>query len=299
MRRRRFLLTATMMALLPAGCGWRQEEWQRPDIVGRNRPTFDPGEWSVSPEPTPAVELAADAGGDDEPGVDPADYPTTAAEWGERVTGVATRMDTDDQVVALTLDACGGPNGLGFDEDLIDFLIAEQVPATLFLNKRWVDANQDLVVWLADEPLFELANHGTEHRPLSVEARSAYGLTGTADPAAVIDEVMVNQQEISDLTGTAPAYFRSGTAHYDEVAVRIVHDLGLQVVGFDLLGDAGATFTAGQVAAALGSAQPGSVALLHMNHPASETAEGVMVAVPALRDRGFTFVRLSEYRLGT
>jgi hypothetical protein len=48
--------------------------------------------------------------------------------------------------------------------------------------------------------------------------------------------------------------------------VRIVTDLGLQVVNFDVLGDAGATYSAAQVARAMmGSSRPGSIILGHMN----------------------------------
>jgi peptidoglycan/xylan/chitin deacetylase (PgdA/CDA1 family) len=71
----------------------------------------------------------------------------------------------------------------------------------------------------------------------------------------------------------APLYFRAGTAHYDDVAGRIVQDLGLLPVGSDLLGDGGATFTAAQVAAELERAQAGSIVLLHMNHPESRTVD--------------------------
>src|SRR5690606_21618629 len=111
------------------------------------------------------------------------------------------------------LDACGGPNGIGFDNDLLEFLVTEDVPATLCLNKRWIDANRGLVVRWAEGALFDLANHGTEHRPLSVEARSAYGRTGTADPAGVFDEVLLNPPPITAPPGQAPADCRSGAAH--------------------------------------------------------------------------------------
>ncbi len=39
----------------------------------------------------------------------------TPKEWGETVTGVKTRLATNDRVIALTLDACGSPHGKGFD----------------------------------------------------------------------------------------------------------------------------------------------------------------------------------------
>ncbi|NEE01854.1 polysaccharide deacetylase family protein [Phytoactinopolyspora halotolerans] len=231
------------------------------------------------------------------PSVDPAGYPAAAGEWGENVTGVKTRMATDRRAVALTFDACGGSSGSGYDEALIEFLLTEEVPATLFFNQRWIDANERTFDRLAQEELFGIANHGTAHRPLSVEGKSAYGITGTDSPASAIDEVMTCQEAIRRRTGRSPAFFRSGTAYYDEVAVRIANDLGLEVVNYDVLGDAGATFTSTQVAEALGTARAGSIALLHMNHPGSGTARGVMAAVPELRARGFEFVRLGEYPL--
>jgi peptidoglycan/xylan/chitin deacetylase (PgdA/CDA1 family) len=210
---------------------------------------------------------------------------------------VRTRLDTDRRLIALTFDACGGPSSDGYDAELIDFLIAAEVPTTLFLSLRWIRANPGISTDLAAEPLFEIGNHGTEHRPLSVTGRSAYGIVGTASADEVVEEVMGCQREIADLTGRPPIHFRSGTAHYDEVAARIVDELGLVVAGFDVLGDAGATWSATQVRDALLAARPGSIALLHMNHPGSGTAGGVRQAVPALRDGGFRFVRLGDQRL--
>jgi peptidoglycan/xylan/chitin deacetylase (PgdA/CDA1 family) len=215
--------------------------------------------------------------------------------WGEAVPRVVSRLPTTDRVVALTLDACGGRTGSGYDTALIKTLRRERVSATLFVNARWIEANPRTFQRLAADPLFEIANHGTEHRPLSVSGRSAYGIAGTSSVANVVDEVAVNQQLITKLTGTAPAFFRSGTAYYDDVAVRIVNDLGLQVINFNVLGDAGATYSAPQVADAMLGSKPGSIILAHMNRPNSGTAEGIATALPKLRKRGFRFVHLSEY----
>ena len=208
---------------------------------------------------------------------------------------VVARLPTSDRVVALTLDACGGRSGSGYDAELIQTLRHQRVPATLFVNARWIEANPREFRQLAADPLFEIANHGTEHRPLSVTGRSVYGIKGTSSVGQVVDEVAVNQRLITELTDAAPAFFRSGTAHYDDVAVRVVNDLGLQVVNFDVLGDAGATYSAVQVADAMLSCKPGSIILAHMNRPEGGTAEGIDAALPRLNRRGFRFVRLSEY----
>ncbi len=221
----------------------------------------------------------------------------TPEEWGEAVTGVKTSLKTKDRVIALTFDACGSPKGKGVDMDLIRFLEQEKVPATLFINARWIDANPELFLSLAANPLFTIANHGFHHRPASVTGRSIYGIDGTKDVAELVGEIELNARKIEQLTGQRPRYYRSGTAYYDEIAVQVSERLGHQVIGFSVLGDAGATFTKEQVTAALLKSVPGSIVILHMNHPESGTGEGVMTAIPQLKKKGFRFVRLSDYPL--
>lgn len=217
--------------------------------------------------------------------------------WGENVPGVRTRLDTDKKVIALTLDACGSPRGMGVDMRLMEFLIRQKIPATLFVNGRWIDANPQLFRQLAANPLFEIANHGTRHKPASITGRSIYGINGTTNVGEVVDEIELNARKIEAVSGVRPKLYRSGTAYYDEIAVQIAQGLGHEVAGYSLLGDAGATWSNAQVTAALMKARPGDIALLHMNHPEAGTGAGVMAAVPELQRRGFRFVKMSEYPL--
>lgn len=218
-------------------------------------------------------------------------------EWGENVTGVRTRLATDEKVVSLTLDACGSPKGKGVDQKLVDFLSQEQIPATLFINARWIDANPDLFKRLAANPLFEIANHGMWHKPASIIGRSIYGIDGTKDVEQLVQEIELNARKIEEITGKRTRYYRSGTAYYDEYAVQIAQQLGHEVIGFSVLGDAGATFPAAKVKAALLSSKPGDIIIAHMNHPEAGTGAGIMAAVPELKKRGFKFVKLSDYPL--
>ena len=221
----------------------------------------------------------------------------TPTSWGERVPGVRTRLDTDEKVIALTFDACGSGKGNGVDSRLVEFLIRERIPATLFINGRWIDANPELFRQLAANPLFEIANHGIRHKPASITGRSIYGIAGTKNVAEVVEEIELNARKIEAISGVRPKLYRSGTAYYDEIAVRISQGLGHEVAGYSLLGDAGATWNAAQVKAALLKAVPGDIALLHMNHPEAGTGAGVIAAVPELKKRGFRFVRMSDFPL--
>ena len=214
--------------------------------------------------------------------------------WGEKVKGVITEIDTDDKVIALTFDACGGKND-GYDEEIIEFLIDKEVPATLFINSRWIDRHLDVFLDLADNPLFEIANHGHRHKPLSVAGKSAYGISGTQGIKEVVEEILYNDEKIYRITGQKPRYFRSGTAYYDEVAVGIAGELNYKVVNYNVLGDAGATYNKQQIVRACSSANPGSIILFHMNRPEKRIAEGIIEGITHLLDEGYTFVKLSDY----
>lgn len=218
-------------------------------------------------------------------------------EWGETVSGVKTRIVGREKVIALTFDACGSARGMKFDRALIGFLEKEQIPATLFINGRWIDSNQKEFNQLASNPLFEIANHGSSHKPASVNGKSAYGINGTRNIGELLDEIELNARRLEELTGKRPRFYRSGTAYYDEVAVKISKSIGQEIAGFSLLGDAGATFSREKVKAALLSAKPGDIAIMHFNHPESGTAEGVMAAIPELKKRGYRFARLSDLEL--
>lgn len=219
------------------------------------------------------------------------------SQWGENVTGVITRLNSSEKLLALTLDACGSPKGKGVDLKLLEFLAEHKIKATLFVNGRWIDANLELFKQLASNPLFEIANHGMLHKPASVNGRSAYGISGTKDIAGLVEEIELNARKIREITGKRPDFYRSGTAYYDEQAVQISEQLGHRVIGFSVLGDAGATYSADKVKAALLSARQGDIIIAHFNHPEAGTGQGIMEAVPELLRRGYRFVHLGEVGL--
>ena len=218
-------------------------------------------------------------------------------EWGEAVKGVKTRLNTDQKVLALTFDACGGPKGSNYDEKLIQYLEKEKIPATLFISGKWIDANPDILQALSRNPLFEIENHGLNHKPCSVIGRSAHGIKGTKNIREIHDEIELNALRIQTMTGCKPRYFRPGTTYSDEICVEIANALGYEMVNFSVRGDAGATYSKKEVREALLHSAPASIVLMHMNHSEGQTAQGVMEAIPELRKRGFRFVKVSDFGL--
>jgi peptidoglycan/xylan/chitin deacetylase (PgdA/CDA1 family) len=221
----------------------------------------------------------------------------TPKDWGERVAGVKTQLDTSEKVIALTFDACGGPRGSRIDTSLIETLRQEKIPATLFVSGSWIDANAAAFKKLAADPLIEIENHGLAHKPCSVNGNKAYGIKGTASVAELVDEIEKNGRKIEAVTGGKPKFYRPGTAYCDEVAVKVAGELGYEVVNYSVLGDAGATWTREKVREALLKAGPGAIVILHMNQPRGQTAAGLKEAIPLLRQKGYRFVKLSEFPL--
>jgi len=211
-------------------------------------------------------------------------------QWGMSLPGVATTFIASGKQIALTFDACKG----ACDEALLSALECNSVPAVLFFCARWIDANPSRTAQLAANPLFDIGNHGARHVPLSVTGRSAYGIAGTRSADEVVDEVWTNHDKIAALTGRAPTWFRPGTAHYDDVALEIVRELGQRPLGFSVNSDKGATASAAAVRSTVAGAAPGSIVLAHMNHPESGTAAGIGDAITAMRAAGWEFVSLGS-----
>jgi len=88
--------------------------------------------------------------------------------------------------VAMTLDACMGKT----DHRILDTLVRERIPATIFVTARWLKHNSEaLAVLMANPDLFEIENHGENHVPAVDKPVSIYGIAAAGSEAAVVQEV--------------------------------------------------------------------------------------------------------------
>lgn len=224
---------------------------------------------------------------------------TRPGNWGEFVRGVDEDLVTDRKLLALTFDACGGPHGSGYDAELIGYLRKKKIPATLFVTGRWIDANYSTFLELSRDPLFEIENHGFNHKPCSVDGESEYGIHGTKDVPDAFDEIEANERKIARITGRRPVFFRSATAFTDEACARIAGQLGVTMISFDVLSGDAVPNTPVKVIeeSVLTHVKPGALIIMHFNHPEWNTYEALERIVPVLQNQGYSFVRLQDYPL--
>ena len=220
--------------------------------------------------------------------------PTVFSQW---ASGVKVRINTTEKIIALTLDACGGKNGDGYDRELIDFLKAHNIPATLFMSGLWIDAHRLLVEELAKDPLFDIENHGLHHKPASVRGAVIYGRRGTRNVHELVDEIELNARKIEYVTGKKSLFYRSGTAYYDDVAVKITYELGYIPMNFSIISGDVAGFTPEKIEKKiLSEAKSGSVIIAHMNRPGKNLYPALKKCLLQLKRDGYRFVKLSSYK---
>jgi len=219
--------------------------------------------------------------------------------WGEFVKGVDEDLVTQQKYIAFTFDACGGPHGEGFNKNLIDLLRKEKIPATFFITGRWIDENFETFLNLSRDTLFEIENHGLNHKPCSIDGESEYGIHGTADVADAFDEIEANARKIEALTKHYPHFYRSATAFIDEACARMAAQLGITAISFQVLSGDAVPFTpAVEIEEnVLKNVTPGAIIIMHMNHPEWYTYEAMLKIIPELRKQGYKFARLNQFPL--
>ncbi len=191
----------------------------------------------------------------------------------------------NSHAIALTFDACPTSLPDEYDEQVIDVLLREKVPATLFLSGRWVEKHPEQARYLAGKPQFEIAAHSYYHPHLLEKPDDR-----------VLREMKRTQSIIRKTTGKIPKYFRPPFGEVDERVARIAAAAGLTTIQFDIAsGDPDPGLSPQRVVrSVLREAKGGSIIVFHMNRKGVHTAEILPEIIKGLREKGFTLVTVGE-----
>ncbi len=232
------------------------------------------------------------------PGAGPVAQPATAPDLGPLKAGTlkeprlhVPKSGQAAPQVALTLDACSGQT----DHRILDVLIAEEIPATIFVTGRWIRRNPQALAVMAGRPdLFEIENHGLNHVPAIDRAGTVYGIATAGSSQAVMREVEEGARWMEKAGLAAPRWFRGATARYTASSMSTIEAMGYRIAGYSLNADDGASVAARTAARRIAAAHDGDVIIAHVNHPEHPAGAGVAEGLLALKRRGAGFVRLGE-----
>ena len=182
--------------------------------------------------------------------------------------------------IALTFDDGPGPT----TPALLDYLVANGVPATFFLVGKAIGERPELVRRESDAG-FTLAAHTERHARLTSKA-----------VARQEQEIMASADRITRFTGHAVRLFRPPYGSFDANTLEVLRASRMLMVLWSIdPNDYSAKKTAPIVSATLAGARSGSIVLLHDGPgPRPRTLKAVRRIVTTLRARGYRFVSLPK-----
>ena len=216
----------------------------------------------------------------------------------------SVKLPGNEKLIALTFDLCES-NGRksGYDGQVIDYLRAEDVKATLFVSGKWFESHPARAEQLIADPRFEIGGHGLIHRDFSKASTAVLHdeiyLTEAAFLRArnrlIAKSCAWNAEGISTLQDRVTLMrFPYGWCNANALAA--VADAGQLAIQWDVVtGDPDPHLSAKRIAQAIVmQAHPGAIVIGHANGHGRNTAEALKIAIPELKKEGYRFVTVSE-----
>src|SRR5215467_12455539 len=213
-------------------------------------------------------------------------------------------LPPDEKLIALTFDLCETEGDVaGYDGRIVDLLRAQGVKATFFAGGKWMESHMERAEQLIADPNFEVGSHGLRHFDLShVNGQ-------TLDDEIHLTEAAYAETRKSLLTkqcaaSTQPessipvrmSLMRFPYGRCDTKSLAAAAGAGLLAIQWDLVtGDPNPHRSARAIAdTILTKVHPGAIIVAHANGRGWHTAEALALAIPKLKEEGYSFVTVSE-----
>lgn len=188
------------------------------------------------------------------------------------------KVDTDEKKISLSFDVAWGTDNI---DDILKVLEKHEVKATFFLVGSWVDDNKELVEKIHKEG-HEIGNHSNTHAN-----------TKQLSEDAVVQEIELTSDKISNITGEKTTLFRPPFGDVDTKTLDICKSLGYQVVKWDVDSmdwkQLGPNHVIERV---VKNSQPGSIVLFHAN--INNSATYLDSIITNLKKEDYKIVPVSE-----
>lgn len=204
--------------------------------------------------------------------------PTSASAGGKELPIYC--VQTEEPKIALTFDAAWGNEDT---KQIMEILKKHNVKVTFFMTGGWVESYPDDVKMILAEG-HDLGNHSQNHKNMSQLSDSEKE-----------SELMTVHNKVKELTGYDMFLFRPPYGDYDSAVIKVAKKCGYYAIQWDVDSldwkDYGVDSIIKTVTEHkhLGN---GSIILCH--NGAKYTAEALDTMITTLKDKGYTFVPLSE-----
>lgn len=218
----------------------------------------------------------------------------------------SVKLPQNVKLIALTFDLCETENKTsGYDAGIVSYLRSNKIKATFFASGKWMRSHPERTMQLMADPLFEIGNHGWNHRNFRTigEKEALNQVLWTQAQYELLWEDFHEKppfnaagEKEAKIIPRVPRLFRFPFGACSHDALKLTQDLGLPAIQWDVVsGDPAKGRTAKAIArTVLGKVRPGSIIVFHANGRGHGTAESLAIFVPRLAQAGFDFVTVSE-----
>ena len=191
-------------------------------------------------------------------------------------------VERDDNKIAITVDAAWEDSRTA---ELLNIFKSNDVKATFFLCKYWVENCPDFVKQIHEEG-HQLGNHSATHPHMS-----------KLSAAEIKKELTDTDDAIEKLIGTRSTMFRPPFGEYDNNVINAARSAGYEVIQWsidtiDWQNDRSVDFIVKRV---LDNVKSGDIILCHNN--AQYVLDYMPIIIKELKNRGFEFVTVEELLL--
>lgn len=188
--------------------------------------------------------------------------------------------------VALTFDACETKTPAYFDEEILNFIIKNKIPVTIFVNKKFAERNIDRLKEISKYDFIEIENHSANH----------YQYMQKLDNQTIVNEVKDNEKYLIEILGVKTKFFRFPGFNYDDRSLTVVESIGYKVVHANLIsGDPDKKISAEKMYKYISKkVRPGDIIIFHINGRGYNTHEALPKIYETLKRIGLKPITLSD-----
>ena len=187
-------------------------------------------------------------------------------------------VETDEKKIAISFDCAWG---IDYTDKLLDIMQKNEVRCTFFAVEFWVKKHPEYVKKIVDAG-HEMGTHSRTHPYMS-----------TLSKEKIIDELTTSKTAIETITGQKVTLFRPPYGDYNNLLIDTCKEMGLYPIQWDVDSLDWKNLSATEIAPrVVNGTKNGSIILCHNN--GLHTADALPLIFSTLKNRGFTFVPISE-----
>ncbi len=196
---------------------------------------------------------------------------------------VITELPVNKNVIAITFDACETKTPSYFDQPILNFLIKEKIPCTIFISEKFARRNSAEIKRIVSLGFIEIENHSVNHIQ-HMERLSKNDVLREID-----DKVL------QEITGKKTKYFRFPAGNYNDKTLKLVEKQFKVVHWTFASGDADKRISPPMLTQwVLSKAKARSILIFHINGRGYSTGKALPEIIKGLSLKGYKFVKLED-----